>query len=169
MSLIQATRPKRRNYTICLASTDPNAYYSPTGSPWQADYFVNMNSIMSQEEQARPYFMHFTFQSQAGPAVGTPTTTSPVQIFLDFQNNTFPHVFSNAQYKPVGFLNFCEDISTTPVSYYLKATTNDNEEVYMNSLLGCNTITLKAITLDGTVYGPDVRFIIYIHLVPADF
>lgn len=169
MSLIQATRPKRRNYTVVLFSTDGNSWTSSMGSPWMADYFVNFNSIMSLEEQSRPYFVHFTLQSAATPNVGTPTTTMPIQIFMDFSNNTFPHLYSNSSYKPVGMLKFVPDFSTAPVTYGVEAKVNDNEEVYINSLLGCNTISIKAITLDGTMFMPDARFSIYIHFTPADF
>ena len=170
MSLIKATRPPRRNYTITLASTDPNSYISAMGSPWMADYFVDMNRIMSQEEQARPYFIHFTFQSQAGASVGTPSTTPPVQLFLDFQNNAFPHYFNNSQYTPVGMLKFIPDTNTTaPQLFYLNATTIDNEELYINSMRGVNMISLRAIDISGAMYMPTVPFVIYIHLVPADF
>lgn len=167
MSLIKATRPTRKNYTICLFSTDPNGYYSPTGTPWVADYFVNLNSIMSLEEQARPYFMHFTFLSQADGAVGDPTNTPPIQVFLDFNNNTFPHLFSNYGAKPVGFLKFYFDQQN--LRYGLQATTVDNEEVYLHSLLGVTDIGFRCLTMDGNPYDPGVRFSIYIHLVPADF
>jgi hypothetical protein len=168
--LIQPSRPKRRNYTICLASTDANSYYSPSGTPWNAEYFVNLNSIMSQEEQARPYYVHFTFQSQAGVSISNPTATPPVQIFLDFQNNSYPHLFSNSQFKPVGFLKWIPDQSqTAPYPCYVESKTNDNEEVYINSLLGCNAISLHFMDLNGAMYTPTVPFICYIHLSPADF
>lgn len=167
--LIQSTRPKRRNYTICLASTDPNSYVSSMASPWMADYFLNLNSIMSQEEQSRPYFFHFTMQSQAGASIGTPTTVPPVQVFLDFQNNTYPHLFSNGQYKPVGFLKWNPDTTTTPTTYYVSSNTIDNEEIYINSLLGCNSVSVKFIDLTGAMYMPTVPFIIYAHFVPADY
>lgn len=170
MALIQATRPKRRNYTICLASTDANSYISAMGTPWHAEYFVNMNSIMSQEEQARPYFVHFTFQSQTGASVSNPTATPPVQVFVDFQNNTYPHLFSNSQYKPVGFLKWVPDFSTVaPQLFYVESKTNDNEEVYVHSMLGCNTISIRFMDLNGAMYMPTVPFIMYLHLVPADF
>lgn len=168
--LIKETRPKRRNYTIALISTDVNSYYSPTGSAWDAQYFVNMNTIMSQEEQARPYFVHFTFLSQASNAIGNPTNRPPVQVFIDFQNNSYPHMFSSSQYKPNGFLKFIPDLSQMPAQdFYLEAKTNDNEEVYINSVLGVNTIGLKFMTIDGNIYAPDAPFILYCHLVPADF
>lgn len=169
MALIQATRPKRRNYTIALFSTDPNSFVSILGTPWVADYFVNLNAIMTLEEQSRPYFVHFTLQSSADVSVGTPSTTQPVQIFFDFQNNTFPHLFSNSSYKPVGMLKFVPDFSTAPVSYGVEAKVNDNEEIYINSLLGVTSISFRAMTLDGAIFAPDARFSIYIHLVPADF
>lgn len=164
---LQATRPKKRNYTVCLFSTDPTGYYSPTGSPWNAEYFVNFNSIMSLEEQSRPYFIHFTFLSQSDGAVGDPNGTPPIQVFLDFQNNQFPHLFSNYGAHPVGFLKFYWDFLNNV--YGLQAQTNDNEEVYINSLLGVNKIGFKCVTMNGGAYDPGVRFSIYIHLVPADF
>lgn len=168
--LIKETRPKRRNYTIALISTDLNSYYSPTGSAWDAEYFVNMNTIMSQEEQARPYFVHFTMLSQAGASIGNPTTVPPVQVFIDLQHNSYPHMFSSSSYKPNGFLKFVPDLSqTAPYPCYVEAKTNDNEEVYMHSVLGVNTITVKFLDLTGAAYTPTVPFIIYIHLVPADF
>jgi len=169
MSLIKATRPPRRNYTICLFSTDPNSYYSPTGTPWNADYFVNLNTIMSQEEQARPYFMHFTFLSQAEGAVGTPSTVRPIQVFLDFNNNSYPHLYSSYSAKPVGVLKFYPDYSVPPAIYGLEAKTNDNEEVYINSLLGVTAVSFRCLSVDGNAYDPGVAFSIYIHLVPADF
>lgn len=170
MSLIQATRPKRKNYTICLFSTDPNSYYSPTATPWDAKYFVNLNGIMSQEEQSRPYFLHFTFLSEAAGVVGTPSTTLPVQVFLDLEHNNFPHIFSNYGAKPCGFLKFYPDQSVAPVIYGLEAKTNDNEEVYLHSVLGVNQIHFRALTLNGAAYAPaGVDFSIYIHLTPADF
>lgn len=168
--LIQATRPTRRNYTICLASTDPNSYYSAMGSPWMADYYVNLNAIMSQAEQARPYFIHFTFQSQSGASISNPTATPPVQIFMDFQNNSYPHMFTNSQFKPVGFLKWKPDLSqTAPYPCYVESKTNDNEEIYINSLLGCNTISIRFMDLNGGMYMPTVPFICYIHLIPADY
>lgn len=168
--LIQATRPKRRNYTICLASTDVNSYYSAYGSPWHAEYFVNMNSIMSLEEQSRPYFVHFTFQSSTGASNSNPTATTPVQVFVDFQNNSYPHLFSNSQYKPIGFLKWIPDQSqTAPYPCYLESKINDNEEVYINSLLGCNTIGVRFMDLNANMFMPTTAFIMYIHLTQADF
>lgn len=168
--LIKSTRPTRKNYTICLASTDPTGYYSAMGSPWMAEYFVNMNSIMSLEEQSRPYFVHFTFQSQTGASISNPTATSPVQMFIDFQNNSYPHIFTNSQFKPVGFLKWQPDFSTVaPNLYYVESKTNDNEEIYLNSVLGCNSISIKFMDMVGAMYMPTVPFVMYIHLVPADF
>lgn len=168
--LIQATRPKRRNYTICLASTDTNSYYSAMGTPWHAEYFVNLNNIMSQEEQARPYFVHFTFQSSAGASNSNPTATPPVQVFVDFQNNSYPHLFSNSQFKPIGFLKWQPDQSqTAPYPMYLESKLNDNEEVYINSLLGCNSVSIRFMDLAGTIFMPTTSFIMYLHLVPCDF
>lgn len=171
MSLIQATRPKRRNYTIALFSTDPNSYISAMGTPWMADFFVNINSIMSDEEQRRPYFVHWTLQSAYGTAanIGTPSTILPLQVFLDFANNSYPHMYSNSQYKPVGMLKWTPDFTTTPTNYAVEAKVNDNEEIYINSLTGVNTISFSVRQLDGTMYMPNVHFSLYIHFVPADF
>ena len=174
MSLIQATRPKRRNYTIALFSTDPTSYISQLNSPWMADYFVNLNSIMSQEEQARPYFVHFTFQSSAANAtsIGTPSISPPLCLFLNFQNNSFPHMYSSYSAKPVGMLKWVADQSGAALPYnnYLNASTTDNEEIYIQSLLGVNTITLSVRAIDGTMFMPNnIPFVVFIHFVPADF
>lgn len=171
MALIQATRPKRRNYTIALFSTDVNSYQSALSTPWQADYYVNLNSIMSQEEQQRPYFVHFTFQSTADAAgvIGTPTTAGPLFVFLDFNHNTYPHMFSNSSYKPNGILKWVPDVSTTPINWYLEAKTIDNEEIYVHSMTGINMVTLSVKNILGQNYTSPTNFTIFIHLVPADF
>lgn len=175
MSLIQATRPKRRNYTIALFSTDPNSYQSAMGSPWMADFYVNMNSIMSQEEQARPYFLSFTFQSGGAAAVvmGSPSTSYPLFLVLDFQSNVFPHLYASNSLKPVGLLKWKADQSGAALPYnnYLNATTVDNEAVYINSLLGVNTISLSVRGADGSMFMPvgGIPFTCFITLVPADF
>ena len=171
MALIQATRPKRRNYTIALFSSDANSYQSATGPPWQADFFVNMNSIMSQEEQMRPYFCHFTFQSTTAlpGTIGTPTTSGPLFVFLDFTHNSYPHLFSNSGYKPIGMLKWNEDNSVAPPNWYLDAKTNDNEEVYIHSMTGINTISVSVKNILGQNYTSATNFAIFLHLVPADF
>lgn len=168
--LIKETRPKRRNYTVALISTDPNSYMSTMGSPWMADYFVNMNSIMSLEEQARPYFVHVTMQSQAGASIGTPTTTPPVLVFLDFQNNTYPHLYTSYSIKPIGMLKMIPDLSqTAPYPCYAEMKTNDNEEIYIASMTGVNSISLRFLDILGGMYMPTVPFTMFIHFVPADF
>ena len=164
---LKSTPVKRRNCTICLFSTDPTGYVSLTGSPWNAEYFVNLNSIMSIEEQSRPYFLHFTFLSQAEGAVGSPNATPPIQVFLNLKNNQFPHLFSNYGAHPVGFLKFYWDAQN--LMYGLQAQTNDNEPVYIHSMLGVTGIDFRTVTMDGNAYDPGVRFSIYIHLTPADF
>lgn len=164
---LKATPAKKRAYTICLFSTDTTSFVSLTGTPWNAEYFVNLNSIMSIEEQSRPYFLSFTFLSQAGESVGSPTSVLPIQVFLDLKNNQFPHLFSNYGAHPVGFLKFYYD--AVNLRFGLQAQTNDNESVYVHSMLGVTGINFRTVSMDGASYAPVVPFSIYLHLVPADF
>lgn len=177
--LIKETRPKRRNYTIALFSTDGTSYTSDNGTPWHADYFVNMNSIMSVEEQARPYFVHCTFQSMASTGMGNPSATPPVLCFLDFQNNTYSHMYTSYSIKPIGMVKLIPDLSqTAPYPCYAEMKTNDNEQIYIGSMLGVNTISVRFITIGGAMYMPTIPatpnpipcpFTMFIHLEPADF
>ena len=168
--LIKETRVRKKNYTIALFSTDANSYQSTLGTPWDAEFFINMNSIMSTEEQNRPYYVHCTFVSQAGASVGNPTTVPPVLMFLDFQNNSYPHMFTSYSVKPIGMLKFVPDLSQiAPYPCYVECKTNDNEEIYISSLTGVNSFRLHFADISGAPYLPLVNFTCFIHLTPADF
>jgi len=169
MALIAKTRPERKVYDIILRSTD-NTWTSPINSPWYASYPLNLNQIMSQEELARPYYLSFTFMSMIIEETPTITNVAPIEVFLNFRSaGRYQHMVSTDSTFPVGLLNFQSNYDPNNLHFGLIADTVMNNPVYINTLSGCDSVFLSFRNITDNQIVLNSRFVIRIHLVPADY
>lgn len=168
--LVKETRTKRKVYDIILRSTD-NAWISPIyGSPWAAQWIVNMNQIMSSEEMARPYYLSFTFMSNVVEAVTTITNVVPIEVYVRFNSaQNYQHAISSDTRISIGMLKFFSNYDPNNLHFGLEAKTNDNEAIYINNLVGCQSLYMEFVDINGDQILPDSRFLMRLHLTPADY
>jgi hypothetical protein len=168
--LIKETRTKRKVYDIILRSTD-NTWISPVyGSPWAATWIVNMNQIMSQEELARPYYLSFTFMSNVIEEVPTITNVVPIEVFVRFNSaQNYQHAISSDTRISIGMLKFFSNNDPNQLHFGLEAKTNDNEPIYINNLVGCQSLFMEFVDISEQQILPAARFLMRLHLTPADY
>lgn len=164
---LQTSRPKRKVYTITLRSSDAESWVSSIGSAWDATYFLNLAAMMTLDEMARPYYMRYTFISSAADSNGTPHNNMPLQLYLDFGNQTFSHFIDYMNDKPAGILRW--GVTENPNTFTLNAGLTDNDEVYIGSLMSVSNIRLSLYDITGGQVIPDSRYLCTITLTPADF
>ena len=169
--LVQATPVKKRTYTIVLASADVNSYQSATGTPWNATYFINLNNIMDDEEQARPYYVNFTFSSEPSADISNQLQKGELLLELSFGGRPYPHITQWSQrFLPCGFVKFNPPpIPAISPDAYLSAVASDNHPVYIHSLKNCASIGLRLVDVTGDIFTSTVPFVCIISLEPASF
>ncbi len=169
--LVKATPTSKKVYTIILASADASSYESPTGSPWNATYFLNINGIMDDQEASRPYFVTFTFSSAQAADITTQGSDGSLLLELDFNGRTLPHVTQWSQrYLPCGFISVVQPANPTLDNLCsLRALHGDNAPVYIHSLKGISNIRFRTLELTGALFTSTANFICVISLEPASF
>jgi len=169
--LVSTTPVKKKTYTIILASVDASSYESPTGSAWNASYFVNLNGIMSLEEQSRPYYVNFTFSSTSEADISGLVASGRLMLELDFGGRTFPHLTQYSQrLLPCGFISVKPPIfPAVENTCYLESLEGDNHPVYLHSLTGVSQIKVRFIELTAGLFTSTGNFILMISLEPASF
>jgi len=90
-------------------------------------------------------------------------------LWKEYENESFVLNTLTRNIESVNTFGKPDSNTAGPQLFYLEANTVDNEELYINSLRGVNTISLRAMDIAGNMYMPNVPFVVYIHLVPADF
>lgn len=169
--LVQATPVKKRTYTIILASADTGSYQSSFGSGWDATYFVNLNTIMNDEEQARPYYVNFTFSSEPANDITAQTNKGELLLELSFGGRSYPHITQWSQaFLPCGFVKFNPPVvpAANPDAY-LSTVASDNHPVYIHSLKNCSSIGLRLVDVTGDIFTSTAPFVCIISLEPASF
>lgn len=168
MTQLVATRPKRRRYSIILASTDPTSWYG--ASSWNCQYIINLNQIMDDEEQHRPYLMTWTMTTASSNNLAVAPSRPPLMLQI-LVNGVPPHVYQyRNMYIPAGYIQYSYDFTTQPVqAVSINTKYTDNAPVYLHSIRGMSSIGIQFIELTGAqqAYGDD--YLLTINLEPADF
>ncbi len=169
--LVTTSAVKKKTYTIILASVDASSYQSATGDAWNANYFVNLNGIMSLEEQSRPYYVNFTFSSTSETDITALVGNNRIMLELDFGGRTFPHITQWSQrLLPCGFISVKPPlIPALDGNCYLEALEGDNHPVYLHSLTGVSQIKVRFVDLNAGLFSSTSEFILMISLEPASF
>lgn len=168
MSAIVASRPKRRRYEIILASSDITSWYGTDA--WNCDYIINLNQIMDDEEQHRPYLMTFSMTTTSSALLIGAPAQPPIMLQV-LWNGVPPHVYQYRHiYVPSGYLQYSYDQSANPsTSAYINTKYTDNAPVYIHSIRGTSNIGIRFINLNGAGVSYAVDYLLTLYLEPADF
>lgn len=167
--LVKTTPTTKKVYTIILASADTASWQG--ANAYNATYFLNLNTIMDNSEQERPYFITFSFSSAQAADITTQGSEGSLLLELDFGGRCFPHITQYSQrYLPCGFISVVQPANSTLDNLCsLRALHGDNSPVYIHSLKGISSIRLRLLELNGALFTSTANFICIVSLEPASF
>jgi hypothetical protein len=144
--------PLKKNYKIWLDSHNTNSF---TGPQFDARFFVDFNQCIREEWRLKSsYIMTFSFLSRASTfAVGTISTNNTYTIHIDLgQGTPTMYRYANAR-TPSGIVRvstegsgvYTTTVGVCDIPVYFNAKPNENEGVFINSLVGVNNININLI------------------------